>query len=168
MGLRRVGHDWATSLSVFTFMRWRRKWQPAPMFLPGESQGRGSLVGCHLWGHTESDTAAAAAAKMVALTLNKKTKLNWVCWSKEKVYKLCCILRKREGPESEPLWPGHPLLLCALGKVTIQYIVWAGALLKVKRGSSLIHHDTGISWDWPRANQGALSLYPQGTWYHTR
>ena len=32
----------------------RRKWQPTPVFLPGESQGRGSLVGCHLWGHTES------------------------------------------------------------------------------------------------------------------
>ena len=31
----------------------RRKWQPTPVFLPGESQGRGSLVGCHLWGRTE-------------------------------------------------------------------------------------------------------------------
>jgi len=56
MGSPRVGHDWATSLSLFTFMHWRRKWQPTPVFLPGESQGRGSLVGCHLWGHTESDT----------------------------------------------------------------------------------------------------------------
>ena len=56
MGSLRVGHDWATSLSLFTFMHWRRKWQPTPVFLPGESQGRGSLVGCHLWGHTESDT----------------------------------------------------------------------------------------------------------------
>ena len=37
-------------------MFWRRKWQPTPVFLPGESQGRGSLVGCRLWGHTESDT----------------------------------------------------------------------------------------------------------------
>ena len=36
----RVGHDWATSLSLFTFMHWRRKWQPTPVFLPGESQGR--------------------------------------------------------------------------------------------------------------------------------
>ena len=40
----------------FTFMHWRRKWQPTPVFLPGESQGRGRLVRCHLWGHTESDT----------------------------------------------------------------------------------------------------------------
>ena len=36
-----------------------KKWQPTPVFLPGESQGRGSLVGCHLWGLTESDTTEA-------------------------------------------------------------------------------------------------------------
>ena len=41
---------------TFTFMHWRRKWQPTPVFLPGESQGRGSLVGCRLWGRIESDT----------------------------------------------------------------------------------------------------------------
>ena len=58
MGSPRVGHDWATSLSFFTFMHWRRKWQPTPVFLPGESQGW-SLVGCCLWGHTESDTTEA-------------------------------------------------------------------------------------------------------------
>ena len=52
----RVRHDWATSLWLFTFMHWRRKWQSTPVFLPGESQGRGSLVGCCLWGRTESDT----------------------------------------------------------------------------------------------------------------
>ena len=45
--------------TLFTFMHWRRKWQPTPVFLPGESQGRGSLVGCRLWGHTESDTTEA-------------------------------------------------------------------------------------------------------------
>ena len=49
-----------TRLSDFTFtfifMHWRRKWQPTPVFLPGEPRGRGSLVGCHLWGRTELDT----------------------------------------------------------------------------------------------------------------
>ena len=55
-GVARVGHDWETSLSLFTFMHWRRKWQRTPVFLPGESQGWGSLVGCRLWGRTESDT----------------------------------------------------------------------------------------------------------------
>ena len=56
MGSLRVRHNWATSLSFFTFMHLRRKWQPTPVFLPGESQGWGSLVGCRLWGCTESDT----------------------------------------------------------------------------------------------------------------
>ena len=59
MGWLRVGHDWATSLSLFTFMHWRRKWQPTPVFLPRESQGWGSLVGCRLRGCTESDTTEA-------------------------------------------------------------------------------------------------------------
>ena len=42
-------------LSDFTFMHWRRKRQPTPVFLPGEFQGWGSLVGCRLWGCTELD-----------------------------------------------------------------------------------------------------------------
>ena len=49
MGSLRVGPD-------CTFMHWRRKWQPTPVFLPEESQGWGSLVGCHLWDSTELDT----------------------------------------------------------------------------------------------------------------
>ena len=53
MGLLRVGHDWVTSLSLFTFMHRRRKWQPTPVFLPGESQGRWGLTGCRLWDRTE-------------------------------------------------------------------------------------------------------------------
>ena len=48
MGSLGVGQDWVASLSLFTFMHWRRKWKPTPVFLPGESQGRGSLVGCCL------------------------------------------------------------------------------------------------------------------------
>ena len=54
-----VAKSW-TRLSDFTFtfpfLHCRRQWQPTPVFLPGESQGRGSLVGCRLWGHTELDT----------------------------------------------------------------------------------------------------------------
>ena len=66
MGSLRVGYDWATSLSLFTFMHCRGKWQPTPVFLPWESRGRGSLVGCrsmgsHRVGHDWSDLAAAAA-----------------------------------------------------------------------------------------------------------
>ena len=67
MGLWTVRHDWATSLSLFTFMHWRRKWQPTPVFLPGESPGTrepGGLLslGSHRVGHNWSHLAAAAAA----------------------------------------------------------------------------------------------------------
>ena len=48
-------------------MRWRRKWQPTPVFLPGESQGLGSLVGCRLWDRTESDTTEANEASIISL-----------------------------------------------------------------------------------------------------
>ena len=67
----RVGHNWATSLSLFTFVHWRRKWQPTPVFFPGESQGRWSLMGCRLWGrtvrHDWSDLAAATAGLVFLL-----------------------------------------------------------------------------------------------------
>ena len=59
MGSQRVGLDGVTSLSLFTLMHWRRKWQPIPVFLPGESQGWRSLVGCRLWGRIESGMTEA-------------------------------------------------------------------------------------------------------------
>ena len=71
MGSRRVGHDWVNSLSLFTFTHWRRQWQPIPVFLPGESQGQGSLVGYRLWGrrvrHDWSDLAAAGLTGLISL-----------------------------------------------------------------------------------------------------
>ena len=83
MGSRRVGHDWATSLSLFTFMPWRRKWQPTPVFLPGESQGRepGGLpsMGSHRVRHDWRDLAAAATslgASQVALVVKKTLPAN--------------------------------------------------------------------------------------------
>ena len=66
MGLLRIWHDWPTSLSLFTFTHWRRKWQPTPVFLPGEIPGMGEpgglpSMGSHRVGHNWSDLAAAAA-----------------------------------------------------------------------------------------------------------
>ena len=60
MGSLTVRHNWATSLSLFTFMHGRWKWQPTPAFLPGEFQGQGSLVGCRLWCRTESHRTKAS------------------------------------------------------------------------------------------------------------
>ena len=81
MGSCRVGHDWATSLSLFIFMHWRRKWQPTPVFLPGESQGRGSLVGCRLWGHTESDTterlSSSSRSPILVIFTEETTQFPW-------------------------------------------------------------------------------------------
>ena len=72
-GLQSMG-----SLSLFTFMHWRRKWQPTPVFLPGESQGRGSLVGCHLWSRTESDmTERLSSSSSMSLPM-QETQKTWV------------------------------------------------------------------------------------------
>ena len=65
MGLWRVRHDWATSLSLFTFMHWRRKWQPTPVLLPGKSQGLEPggppSMGLHRVRHNWCDLAAATS-----------------------------------------------------------------------------------------------------------
>ena len=110
MGSLRVGHDWATSLSLFTFMHWRRKWQPTPVFLPGESQRQKSLVGCRLWmgspsmeshrvGQDWNDLAAAAAslkwnnARHLALSLKgHKPYANFISSTIANLFrKKCCI-----------------------------------------------------------------------------
>ena len=80
MGSLRVGQYSATSLSLFTFMHWRRKWQPTPVFLPGESQGWGSHVGCHLWGRTESDMTEATQQQQQHKTLVKEIKEDTNRW----------------------------------------------------------------------------------------
>ena len=79
MGSLRVGHDWTTSLSLFTFMHWRRKWQPTPVFLPGESQGRGSLVAA-VYGVTQSRTrlkwlSSGSSGNYTSSTLCNKKKV---------------------------------------------------------------------------------------------
>ena len=76
MGSLRVGHD-------FTFKHWRRKWQPTPMFLPGESQRWGSLMGCHIWGRTELDTTEVTQQHVWMWELDHKegwTVKNWCFW----------------------------------------------------------------------------------------
>ena len=84
----RVRHDWATSLSLFTFMHWRRKWQSTPVFLPGESQGRGEpggllSMGSHRVGHDWSDLAAAAVHFYTQGTRIGIEVLRVICWLDE-------------------------------------------------------------------------------------
>ena len=73
MGSPRVWTRLSDFTSLFTFMHWRRKWQPTPVFLPGESQGRGSLVGYHLWGHTESDTTEVTQHSIAQKQIKSET-----------------------------------------------------------------------------------------------
>ena len=82
MGSLKVRHDWATSLSLFTFMHWRRKWQPTPVFLPGESQGRRSLVGCRLWGRTEW-TRLKRLSSSITLYSDQEDVFIWQIWKPE-------------------------------------------------------------------------------------
>ena len=94
MGLWRAVHDWATSLSLFTFMHWRRKWQPTPVFLPGESQGRGSLVGCCLWGLTESDTTEVTQQQQLVYVTQTCMHHYYLCTSHLKSWFLLVIRSK--------------------------------------------------------------------------
>ena len=66
MRLRRVGHDWATSLSLFTFMYWRRKWEPTPAWrIPGMVEPGGlPSMGSHRVGHNWSNLAVAATLNL--------------------------------------------------------------------------------------------------------
>ena len=92
-GSLRVGHDWATSLSLFIFMHWRRQWQPTPVFLPGESQGRGSLVGCRLWGRTELDTTEVTSQQQQKQGVWGN--VNWLPQSRSLVDIINCLLLVR-------------------------------------------------------------------------
>ena len=65
---------------TFTFMHWRRKWQPTPVFLPGESQGCGSLVGCCLWGCTDLDTTEATQQQQQSTVYERKILTSKASW----------------------------------------------------------------------------------------
>ena len=75
MGSHRVGHDQATSLSLFTFMHWRRKWQPTRVLawrIPGTGKPGGlPSMGSHRVGNDWSDLAAAEATEyLVSVVIN--------------------------------------------------------------------------------------------------
>ena len=96
MGSLWVGHDWVTSLSLFTFTHCGRKWQPTPVFLPGEFQGQRSLVGYSPWGHKKLDMTEW-------LTLEKEKKVYSV------FFHLLHLPRRRQ-------WQLTPVLLLLPGE----------------------------------------------------
>ena len=103
MGSLKVGQDWATSLSLFTFMHWRRKWQPTPVFLPGTGEPGGlPSMGSHRVGHDLSDLAAAAAAPLCTLEYQPKRIL--VNFIKKLIFTLFMQFSRQE------YWSGLPFL----------------------------------------------------------
>ena len=83
IGSLRVWHDWATWLSLFTFMHWRRKWQPTPVFLPGESRGRGLA---DVYGVTQSRTwlkRLSSSSSIVMFTALKKYVRKYLVWKNQ-------------------------------------------------------------------------------------
>ena len=83
-------------------MHWRRKWHPTPVFLPGESQGQRSLVGCRLWGRTESDTTEATQQRQQQCVQETLASISRVAesWRAAEVTsqrrrRLSCVLKNR-------------------------------------------------------------------------
>ena len=126
MGSLRVGHDSVTSLSLFTFMHWRRKWQPTPVFLPGKSQGWGSLAGCRLWGRTESDTTEATQQQQQHTVLMTTT-LQYSLKSRSVMPPALFFLRSSLAPQDLVWFKDHFLSLivqeCLLRYLYISHFI---------------------------------------------
>ena len=105
VGSRRIGHDWVTSFSLFTFMHWRRKWQPTPVFWPGESQGWGSLVGCRLWGRTRLKRLSSSSSGATRLSSMELPEHAWLLCSSGP---LITVFFTGLGPISSWALPGNP------------------------------------------------------------
>ena len=90
MGLLRVGHDWATSLSLFTCVHWRRKWQPTPVFLPGESQGQRAWWAA-VYGVTQSRTRLTRLSSGSNSFINDVLFLQFLFRAHFKIHACCCV-----------------------------------------------------------------------------
>ena len=111
MGSLRVGHDWTTSLSFFTFMHWRRKWQHTPVFLPGESQGWGACWAA-VYGVAQSQTrltrlSSSSSHNYWDRALEPKSCKYW------RLHTLKPVLHKRRTLQWEALAPQQGVALAA-------------------------------------------------------
>ena len=103
MGSLGVEHDWATSLSLCIFMLWKGKWQPTPVFLPGESQGWGSLWAA-VYGVTQSRT------RLKRLSSSSRAS-DWCL-----VECLVRTIRVGKGSRHLPWWPNPEWMLGTVGE----------------------------------------------------
>ena len=70
---------WLIILYIVVY-QWRRQWHPTPVLLPGKSHGWRSLVGCRLWGRTESDTTEQLPFHFLALEKEMATHSSVLAW----------------------------------------------------------------------------------------
>ena len=123
MGLHRVGHDRATSLSLFTFMHWRRKWQPTPVFLPGEFQVQGSL-----WAAVSGVTQS-------------QTQLKWLSSSNSSITYVCVCAQSVVSNSAIPwLQPPVSSVHGILQERTLEWVA-----ISSSRASSLPRDQTHVS-----------------------
>ena len=120
---------------------WRRPWQPTLVLLPGESQGRGSLVGCRLWGRTESDTTEVTEQQQsLSLVLCYSSPKHW----NQETFSWTCLLGSilpvidfRFCDEIQVREANH--FLCLKGTFCGIVYVYLPALMKI---------NVGILWHW--------------------
>ena len=137
-GSLRVGHDWVTSLSLFTVMHWRRKWQPAPVFLPGESQGRRNLMAA-VYGVAQSRTRLKWLSSSSSRTRDKIFPLhipNIQWWDRHKITVIDTAIQK-VGQKKKAHW-NH-------WSITILKSSWIYVATSLTRGSVLL---SGNNWPW--------------------
>ena len=132
MGSHRVGHNWATSLWLFTFTHWRRQWQPTPVLLSGEPQGRGSLGAWRLWGCTESDTTERLS-RSYSPVIWSVLRLNAEIESRS--VRVCERMGVTEGTsllwnKTFLIWKYHWTRKC-IGKYSLPYCIFLCKLLNI-------------------------------------
>ena len=131
MGSLRVGHDWATSLSLFTFLHWRRTWQPTPVFLPGESQGRGAW-----WAAIYVVAQSRTWLKRLSSSSSSSSRALYIC--PEILTPRLCIVKLTKVPKSgfvhqaKCLWKDHgKLQVVPLPPPVVYTRVWSTATLSL-------------------------------------
>ena len=145
MGSLGVGHGWVTSLWFFTFMHWRRKWQPTPVFLPRESQGWGSLVSCRLWDrtvrHDWSDLAAAAAGFCSLFPPFISLSLTMIC--------LIAMPARQISPQSL-FHSFNKYLLNIIYRLHAMWVTWVWSLGgEDPLGKGMVTHSSILAWTTP-------------------
>ena len=120
---------------MLEMLAWRRKWQPTPVSLPGESQGQRSLVGCHLWGHIELDTTevTAAAASWKEMSFTEETERE-PCWRGRVTALVSTLLQVNVKVAQSFLTLFHPMDYTVHGVLQARILEWVG--FPFSRGSS--------------------------------